>query len=208
MKLLPAVLAVVLIACTGAAHAQSLPKPKEFYFDEDRAAAPIMVVKGEGEALAEQLLRERERGRNKIEATAQLAHVAMTSNRVELGESLYQQAVDATSDNSRTGRAVRWNYGWDLYRSGKPEAALAQWSEAINGLGGPSWIPPTLAVALWKLGRRSDAVEWYAAAVRTYPRRWTSATSSSEILPQWRQQDREVLAEVHTAWQANPPAWP
>lgn len=208
MKLLPAALAVVLVLCTGAAHAQSLPKPKEFYFDEDLAAAPIVVVEGEGEALAEKLLRERERGRNKIEATAQLAHVAMNSNRVELGQTLYQQAVAATSDNSRTGRAVRWNYGWDLYHGGKPEAALTQWGEAINGLGGPSWIPPTLAVALWKLGRRGEAVEWYAAAVRTYPRRWTSATSSSEILPQWRQEDRDLLADIHDAWQANPPAWP
>jgi len=138
MKLLPATLAVVLVACVGVAQAQSLPKPKEFYFDKDRAAAPIIVVEGKGEALAEQLLRERERGRNKIQATAQLAYVAMNSNRIELGQTLYQQAVEATSDNSRTGRAVRWNYGWDLYRRGKPEAALAQWSEAINGLGGPS----------------------------------------------------------------------
>ncbi len=208
MKLLPAALAVVLVACVGVAQAQSLPKPKEFYFDEDRAAAPIVVVEGEGEALAEKLLRERERGRNKIEATAQLAHVAMKSDRVELGETLYEQAVEATSDNSRTGRAVRWNYGWDLYRSGKPEAALAQWSEAINGLGGPSWIPPTLAAALWKLERRSEAVEWYAAAVRTYPRGWNSATSSNEMLPQWRQEDRDLLAEIHAAWQARPPAWP
>ncbi len=208
MKLLPAALAVVLVACVGAAQAQSLPNPKEFYFDEDRAAAPIVVVEGEGEALAEKLLRERERGRNKLEATAQLAHVAMSSDRIELGETLYQQAVAATSDNSRTGRAVRWNYGWDLYRSGKPAAALAQWSGAINGLGGPSWIPPTLAVALWKLDRRGEAVEWYAAAVRTFPRRWTSASSSSEILPHWRQEDRDLLAEIHAAWQANPPAWP
>lgn len=208
MNVLRASLAAVLVACVGVAHGQELPKPKEFYFDEDRAAAPIVVVEGEGEALAEKLLRERERGRNKIEATAQLAHVAMNSDRVELGETLYQQAVDATSDNSRTGRAVRWNFGWDLYRVGKPERALTQWSEAINGLGGPSWIPPTLAVALWKLDRRSEAVEWYAAAVRTYPRRWTSATSSSQILPQWRQEDRDLLAEIHAAWQANPPAWP
>jgi tetratricopeptide (TPR) repeat protein len=208
MKLLPAALAVVLVACVGVAQAQSLPKPKEFYFDEDRAAAPIVVVEGEGEALAEKLLRERERGRNKIEATAQLAHVAMSSDRIELGQTLYEQAVAATSDNSRTGRAVRWNYGWDLYRSGKPAAALAQWSEAINGLGGPSWIPPTLAVALWKLDRRGEAVEWYAASVRTYPRRWHSATSSNEVLPHWRQEDRDLLADIHDAWQANPPAWP
>ncbi len=208
MRMSSTAMAFVLVAFMGTAHAQALPKPKEFYFDEDSAAAPIVVVEGEGDTQVEQLLRERERGRRKVEATAQLAHVAMNSDRVELGENLYRQALAATADNSRLGRAVRWNHAWDLHRHGRTEEALVQWNSAISGLGGASWIPPTLALGLWKLGRRTEAVQWYAAAVRTYPQRWYSPASSNEMLPQWRQEDRDVLAEVHAAWQANPPRWP
>lgn len=208
VNLLRIVLAVVLAMYASAVQAQALAKPKEFYFDQDSAAAPIVVVKAEGDALAEQLMRERERGRRKIEATAQLAHVAMSSDRAELGESLYEQALQSTSGNSGIGRSVRWNYGWDLYRSGKPDAALGQWSAAVTSIGGPSWVPPTLAMALWTLGRRTEAVQWYAAAVRTDPLGWGSPGNSARLLPAWRQQDREVLAQVHAAWQANPPSWP
>ena len=84
-----------MLASTGfAAQAQVLPKPKEFYFDESAdVARKIVVVEGEGEAITEQLLKARERGRKQAEATAQLAHVAMSSNRAELGKSLYAQVL-------------------------------------------------------------------------------------------------------------------
>lgn len=203
-----AVLAGVLLACMGVAQAQALPQPKEFYFDEDKAAAPIVVVEGSGESLAEQLMRERERGRRKVEATAQLAHVAMASDRLQLGQSLYAQALNLSSGSSSLGRSVRWNYGWDLYRSGQVEAALAQWGGAVGFIGGQSWVPPTMALALWSLGRRTEAVQWYAAAVRTEPLGWGSPGDFARMLPTWRQEDRDVLGQVHAAWQANPPRWP
>ena len=79
-------LATMLASSGFAAQAQVLPKPKEFYFDESAdVARKIVVVEGEGEAITEQLLKARERGRKQVEATAQLAHVAMSSNRAELG---------------------------------------------------------------------------------------------------------------------------
>ena len=94
-------LATVLATYGFAVQAQALPKPKEFYFDADTTTArKIVVVEGEGEALAEQLVKARERGRKQMEATAQLAHVAMSDNRAELGKSLYQQAVQGTQVSS------------------------------------------------------------------------------------------------------------
>ena len=85
MEALAAALALVAFA----AQAQSLTKPKEFYFDEDRNTARLIVaVQGEGEPLAEQLVKQIERNRNRVESTAQLAHVAMGQGRAELGEKL------------------------------------------------------------------------------------------------------------------------
>ncbi len=208
MNLSRIVSAAMLLAACGVAQAQVVPKPKEFYFDQDPAAQPIVVVKAEGEALTEQLIRERERGRRKAEATAQLAQVAMRSDRVELGKSLYEQAVAASAASGSMGRNIRWNYGWDLYRNGDHALALAQWVDSISGYGGPSWVPPTFALGLWVNGRRSEAVQWYAAAVRTEPNLWNDPANFPKLLPGWRQQDRDMLAEVNAAWAANPPAWP
>jgi hypothetical protein len=202
-------LATVLASAVLSAHAQTLPKPKEFYFDEDKAATrEIVVVQGEGEALVQALVRERERGRKSTEATAQLAHVAFTEGRVDLGKQLYQQLLGSSDANGNLGRAVRWNYGWDLYRNGEPQAALGQWATLLGTTGGPSWIPPTMALAMWKLDRKAEAVAWYGAAVRTEPLLWTDARNYDSLLPGWRQEDRDTLAEVLGAWQANPPRWP
>ena len=90
-------LAVVLASVVFSAHAQSVPKPKEFYFDEDRAATPVVAVTGlAGDALVDELVKARERGRKMVEATAQLAHVAMADGRRDLGSQLYEQALGST----------------------------------------------------------------------------------------------------------------
>ena len=204
-------LAGMLLASGPAAAwaAPALPAPQEFYFDADAAAAPVQVVQGEGDELVSQLLRQRERGRKSLEATVQLAGVAIGQGRAELGQQLYAEALQAAPAASPSGRMVRWNHGWDLYRQGQADAALAQWQEAASGLrGNPSWVPPTYALALWQIGQKDDAVKWYAAAVRTEPARWSTSANYAALLPTWRDSERETLAQVQQAWAANPPKWP
>ncbi len=202
-------LAIVLASAAFSVQAQSLPKPKEFYFDEDRSAVPIVVVSGvEGEALVDQLVKARERGRRIVEATAQLAHVAITDGRIDLGKQLYQQALASTQNGGTVWRSISWNYGWDLYRLGEYGPALQQWAPLVTTVGGPSWVPPTLALALWSQDRKAEAVEWYGAAVRTEPTQWTDPANFARMLPAWTEAERARLAEVHAAWLANPPRWP
>jgi hypothetical protein len=202
-------LAIVLALWTFAAGAQNVPKPKEFYFDDDRGVnGPIVVIQGEGEALVDQLVKARERGRKSVEATAQLAHVAISDNRADLGKQLYQQALAGAQSGSALWRAISWNLAWDLYRLGEYQPALTQWAALVPPVGAPSWLPPTFALGLWSVDRRSEAVEWYAAAVRTEPGLWSNPANYPRLLPDWREEDRARLAEVHAAWQANPPSWP
>jgi tetratricopeptide (TPR) repeat protein len=192
------------------AHAQSLPAPKEFYFDTDpQTTRAIVAVPGEGDAVVDQLAATVERRPSDVESRAQLGRVAMQSGRVDLGNELYQAAQHNAGSNERLGRAVTWNYAWDLYRTGETQRALEQWQKLLGGWPSePSWQPPTLALALWKLGRKAEAVAWYAAAVRTEPQQWSSAANYPRLLPQWREEERQTLAEVLAAWQADPPAWP
>ena len=97
-------LAIVLASAVFSVQAQSVPKPKEFYFDEDRAAVPVVVVSGvQGDALVDQLVKARERGRKTVEATAQLAHVALSDGRADLGRQLYQQALASTQSGADCG---------------------------------------------------------------------------------------------------------
>lgn len=206
-------LAGVLLA-TGAATvwaAPAVPAPQEFYFENDSAAVPVSVVAPEGDpdAMVAQLIRQRERGRKPLEASVQLADVAIGQGRAELGEKLYQDALAESPAASTNGRIVRWNYGWSLLRRGQVEPALVQWQAAANALrGNPTWQPPTFAMALWRLGDKAEAVKWYAAAVRTEPSLWSDSSQHARLLPTWREDERATLAEVQAAWAANPPAWP
>lgn len=200
--------AAMIVLLPSALWAQEIPKPKEFYFEEDALARPLELYPGSDDATIERLLAVRQRGRRDAAlATAQLARISYAAGRPETGAALYAEALEAP-DNARQRDALHWNYGWDLYRSGDIPAALEQWSLAgASRLKGPGWLPPTLALGLWQLDRRDEAVRWYAAAVRTEPRQWTSP-DLERLLPDWTDADRAVLAEVAAAWQANPPVWP
>ncbi|MDH5833354.1 tetratricopeptide repeat protein [Luteimonas kalidii] len=200
---------LALLAWTTAASAQSLPRPAEFYFDEDASVAVPLSREAAG-ADIDQLVRVMERGgRNAEQATAQLAHLSMASGRTDTGRALYARAIAQASEGSTRRRMLQWNQGWDLYRDGDIEAALDAWARAYaNRLVHPSWVPPTLALALWKLDRRDEAVAWYAAAVRTYPDRWSNPAALPGLLPDWNEADRATLAEVLAAWRKDPPAWP
>ena len=199
-----------LLLPVTAAFAQTVPAPSEFYFDEDRSTAqPIIAVRGEGDALVDRLARMIERDPRAREPMLQLAGIAMKSDREALGRDLYARAMAGLDRNNRLMRPARWNYGWDLYRAGDASGALAQW--AVLAEPGPirgEWLPTTLAMALWKLDRKDEAVKWYAAAVRTYPDRWSSPADVAALLPDWREEDRATLIEVQRAWAANPPTWP
>lgn len=205
----PSIVFALWMAWTGV-HAQALA-PQEFYFDEDaHTTQPIIAVRGlEGDALVDRLATIVQGRPADIESRAQLAHLAMSGQRLELGNELYAAAQRNARDNRRLSRSVGWNYGWDLYRAGQPAQALEQWQALLGGWpSAPSWQPPTLALALWTLGRREEAVAWYAAAARTEPSRWGDPSNFPALLPDWKDEERATLGEVFAAWQANPTPWP
>lgn len=192
-----------------ALQAQALNAPVEFYFDEDRAAwRELDSQRGEGDALVSRLLRTIERDPRAWGAMARLGDIAMSSERLEAGRNLYARAIAGAGDRHGLSRSIRWHYGWALYRSGDAEGALEQWTVLANSSIHGQWMPPTLALVLWKLDRKEAAIQWYAAAVRTEPGQWASPENLPALLPQWRAEEHATLLEVQRAWAANPPAWP
>lgn len=198
------------LAAAGPTAAQSLPKPAEFYFDADPTTTrPVVAVKETGDAAVQKLLRLIERDPRAKAEHAQLAHLAMDGGRADLGKELYGRALGRIASTDALWRAVVWNFGWDLYRTGDAAAAVGQWQQLVaSRRSNASWVPPTLALALWTAGRQDEAVQWYAAAVRTEPQLWRDPANFPRLLPDWRDGERATLAEVQAAWAANPPSWP
>lgn len=206
--LLASALAAAL--ASGPAGAQSLPKPNEFYFDADaQTARPVIAVRETGEAAMDRLAKILERKSHAPNEAAQLGHLAMEAGRTELGRQLYARALREVDSGSTYWRSINWNYAWDLYHAGAAEDAFRILVTLHNARSvNAGWMPPTYAVVLWSLGRKDEALQWYAAAVRTEPDQWRDSSRYAELLPNWREADRATLAEVQKAWAANPPAWP
>jgi len=202
--------AAALLAASGVASAQSLARPAEFYFDADaNTRKPVTAVRETGDAATQKLAKAIERNPHAKAEVAQLAHLAMEAGRVDLGKQLYARALTAIDRSDSLWRAVVWNYGWDLYRAGDFEGAFAQWRTLVEARSvTASWMPPTMALSLWSLGRKDEAVQWYAAAVRSEPQQWNTTSQFARLLPDWREADRTLLGEVQAAWAENPPTWP
>ena len=209
MQLRNLVLAVAL-AAAGNAAAQTFPRPAEFYFDADaNAAQPIVAVNESGEAAMATLLAIIQRDPRAREEAAQLAHLAMEAGRDEVGRALYQRALTGIDGRDAIWRPIKWNQGWDLYRAGDAQGALEAWHELVTSRGvTASWMPHTLALALWSVDRKDEAVQWYAAAVRTEPQQWRDTSRYDALLADWTPSERARLAEVQAAWAADPPAYP
>jgi tetratricopeptide (TPR) repeat protein len=202
-------LAAALLAAAGAVSGQEMPRPVEFYFDADASAMrPVLVLKDRSKPAVERLLRQVERKPDAILEAAQFGHYAMGLGQTQAGLDGYGRAIARLDINNGLWRPIKWTYGWDLYRSGDVEGALSQWAELAKRGVTASWMPPTFALALWKLGRRDEAIRWYAAAVRTEPGKWSTPARYPQLLPQWRDDERATLAEVQAAWAKNPPRWP
>jgi tetratricopeptide (TPR) repeat protein len=198
------------LAMAHVASAQTLPKPAEFYFDEDvRALKPLLAPGQDTPAELERILKKAERDPKAVLELAQLAHLAMLGGRADTGREMYARALARTNRSHPLWRTVVFNHAWDLYRAGDAAAALEQWLALHSGTRTEAtWMPTTFALALWTLGRRDEAVQWYAAAVRTQPGDWSRSDGYARLLPDWREQDRATLAQVQAAWAAKPPAWP
>lgn len=203
-------LLAALLAATGPAAAQTLPKPVEFYFAADASATkPVLAIKDSGDAAMEKLAKAVERNPRANAEVAQLAHLAMEAGRADLGRQLYARALATIDRSDGIWRSVVWNYGWDLYRAGDSEGALAQWRALLESRSiTAAWMPPTFALVLWSLERKDEAVQWYAAAVRSEPQQWSSSAQFARLLPDWDESERAALAEVQAAWAQNPPNWP
>ena len=76
-----AVVLAVLGICSNA-WAQTVPKPKEFYFDEDKSTTrAVVVVPGEGDAVVDKLAAVVQRDPRAADARAQLGTLAMAGGR-------------------------------------------------------------------------------------------------------------------------------
>ena len=97
-----------------------------------------------------------------------------------------------------------WNYGWALFAGGEARGAISQWMQAERLHGGrPEWVPTTYAMGLWAAGEKDLALQFYRAAVRSFPRRWGVAAGVQEATRGWTPKQKLTIEQVYAAWREN-----
>jgi tetratricopeptide (TPR) repeat protein len=98
---------------------------------------------------------------------------------------------------------ARWSFGWAQFNLGDDACALRQWQRAAKMDGGhPAWLPYAVAESYWRMGRHNLALQWFDAAVRAQPSRWSSEASirAATYGYNWSDAQRTMLIQMLHAW--------
>jgi len=186
---------------TVAAQDAVAPPPAHQYLDTDRAATmPEFIGPGSHRKQNEldQLLKyDPQNVRARVQSG--LAMVARG-----LKDRAYQEfnyAIQVAPANSAALRHAHWGFGWGALRAGDYSRAVAEWQLAQQGYDGhPSWVPWSMAIALWARGDHDLAVEYWEAAVRSDANKWASTRGLDREMSSWQPEERNIAQELHAEW--------
>lgn len=189
--------AAVAMAQTG----EELPVPFEAYGEDDPAAvAPKRIDPTDNRARQtfEQILQY---DPNNVTARIQNAELLIGRGVRQRGLDEYAYALRLAGTDEKKLRTVYWNYGWALFAGGEARGAVTQWMQAERLHGGrPEWVPTTYAMGLWAAGEKDLALQFYRAAVRSFPRRWGVAAGVQEATRGWTPKQKLTIEQVYAAW--------
>lgn len=199
--------ALTLLCIGAAAFAQTgdeLPVPFEAYGEDDPfAVAPKRIDPTDNRAkqTLEQILQY---DPDNVNARIQNAELLIGRGVRQRGLDEYAYALRLAGSDEKKLRTVYWNYGWALFAGGEARGAVTQWMQAERLHGGrPEWVPTTYAMGLWAAGEKDLALQFYRAAVRSFPRRWGVAAGVQEATRGWSPKQKLTIEQVYAAWREN-----
>jgi tetratricopeptide (TPR) repeat protein len=193
-----------LASLAAAQTGDDLPVPFEAYGADDPAAvSPKRIDPTDNRArqMFEQVLQY---DPENVNARIQNAELLIGRGVRQRGLDEYAYALRLAGSDPLKQRTVYWNYGWALFAGGEGRGAVTQWMQAERLHGGrPAWVPTTYAMGLWMAGEKDLALQFYRAAVRSFPRRWGVASGMQEATRGWTPKQKQVIEEVYAAWREN-----
>lgn len=131
------------------------------------------------------------------------AYIRAKRGEIDASEADFARALQVAGSDTFLRRHVLWSQGWARFDTGRDQAALQAWQEAVDLHGGdPFWWPYTAALAEWRQGRREEAMALYDQAVAGMPEYGTER-GFAERTAHWPESQFAVASAIFTAWQAS-----
>lgn len=196
----------IWLATPVAAQTLELPTPAAAYADRDPAGAIYPDMDPSTPGMEDTLNQAVRRGRGNPVPIAQRGLYYFMQGQRSRGQRDYDRALSLAEPGSPEQRYVHWSHGWALHAAGDHAGALAQWRLAAQLHGGnPHWAPSTFAMALWSLGARELAVEFFTVAVEGDPALWRSLEAIEATTRDWRPNERLTMLSIHNQWLSSQP---
>jgi len=191
-------LATFLMPCMVAAG--EFPDAGRRYADPDpaaRASGPGPGDKAAWRRALNQLLQKNPRN---VVALANRGYIRSLAGDIEGANEDCLRALAAADSKSAIYRHILWSLGWSHFNIGDDIAALDFWGQAERQHGGsPFWVPYTVALSYWRLGKKDVALTYYDLAVKNNAD-WGTKDGARKMTHHWKPLEKKLHSELFSEY--------
>lgn len=177
-----------------------VPPPAPRYMQLDAAARALKSPSGSRGAVRSRLNAALARNPRNASLLIDRAFFLFSGGDKNEAERDYARAMTLVPADDELVRRALWAWGWSLFNGGDDARALEKWQKAAEHHGGqPYWVPYTYPLALWRMGQKELALDYFHAAVASEPS-WGNPAGFAENTRHWQDVERNTGSEVLQAW--------
>jgi tetratricopeptide (TPR) repeat protein len=185
-----------LIFSAQAFAIDNLPDSRKNYGDSDAAARSIGPRAGDKAAWRRHLNAVIQKYPRDVVALTGRAHVRTLAGDFEGANEDYLRALANADPKSSDHRHILWSLGWSQFNIGDDASALDYWAKAEQQHGGaPYWVPYTVALSYWRLGKKEIALGYYQLAVLNNAD-WGTIDGVKKMTRHWKPMEKKVHSEL------------
>ncbi len=177
-----------------------LPDTGHQYSDHDPAAIATGPKQGDKAAWRRHLNQVVQRNPKDIVALAARGYVRTLAGDFEGANEDYVRALALADPKTPSYRHILWSLGWSHFNLGNDIIALDFWSQAERQHGGsPYWVPYTVALSYWRLGKKDVALAYYDLAVKNNAD-WGTEEGVHKMTHHWKPIEKKLHAELFSEY--------
>lgn len=177
-----------------------LPDASHRYADKDSAAIASGPRPGDKAAWRRHLNQVIQRNPKDVVALTSRGYVRNIAGDFEGANEDYQRALAVADPKTANYRHILWSLGWSHFNLGNDIIALDFWSQAERQHGGsPYWVPYTVALSYWRLGKKEAALAYYDLAVKNNAD-WGTEDGVHKMTHHWKPVEKKLHAELFSEY--------
>lgn len=177
-----------------------LPDASHRYADKDSAAFATGPRQGDKAAWRRHLNQVIQKYPKDVVALTGRGYVRTLAGDFEGANEDYLRGLALSDPKAANYRHILWSLGWSHFNLGNDVTALDFWSLAERQHGGyPYWVPYTVALSYWRLGKKDVALAYYDLAVKNNVD-WGTEDGVHKMTRHWKPVEKKLHAQLFSEY--------